>query len=52
MSNDINLKNKILIHFIDENTNNEEGIYREWFTCLFKEFLKEKNKLFILNNND
>ena len=52
--NDINLKQVININFIDEvnNIEYEGGTYREWYSCLFKEFFKEKNDLFICNPNN
>ena len=52
--NDINLKQVININFIDEvnNIEYEGGTYREWYSCLFKEFFKEKNDLFICNLNN
>ena len=52
--NDINLKQVININFIDEvnNIKYEGGTYREWYSDLFKEFFKEKNDLFIQNENN
>ena len=52
--NDINLKQVININFIDEinNVEYEGGTYREWYSCLFKEFFKEKNDLFVYNENN
>lgn len=49
---DLNLKTSIQIHFIDEVAHDAGGVYREWYSCLFKEFFNEKNKLFILNPNE
>ena len=46
---DINLLEELHIHFVDEIANDEGGVYREWYSCLFKEFFNEKNKLFIEN---
>ena len=46
---DINLLEELHIHFVDEIANDEGGVYREWYSCLFKEFFNEKNKLFIVN---
>ena len=48
---DLNLKKPIQIHFIDEKAHDSGGVYREWYSSLFKEFFKEKYKLFIENNN-
>ena len=42
---DINLLEELHIHFVDEIANDEGGVYREWYSCLFKEFFNEKNKL-------
>ena len=47
----MNLKKPIQIHFIDEKAHDSGGVYREWYSSLFKEFFKEKYKLFIENNN-
>ena len=49
---DINLLEELHIHFVDEIANDEGGVYREWYSCLFKEFFNIKNKLFIENNNN
>jgi ubiquitin-protein ligase E3 C len=51
MTNNINLKQVLRIQFIDEAKHDEYGVFREWYTCLFKEFFNVKNKLFIENNN-
>ena len=51
MTNNINLKQVLRIQFIDEAKHDEYGVFREWYTCLFKEFFNEKNKFFIENNN-
>ena len=44
---DINLLEELHIHFVDEIANDEGGVYREWYSCLFKEFFNEKNKFLI-----
>ena len=49
---DLNLKEPIQIHFVDEVAHDAGGVYREWYSCLFKEFFNIKNKLFIENNNN
>ena len=49
---DLNLKEPIQIHFVDEVANDAGGVYREWYSCLFKEIFNSKNKLFIENNNN
>ena len=48
---DLNLREPIQIHFVNEVAHDAGGVYREWYTCLFKEFFNEKNKFFIENNN-
>ena len=49
---ELNLRCPIQIHFIDEVAHDAGGVHREWYCCLFREFFNEKNKLFILNQND
>ena len=49
---DLNLKEPIQIHFVDEVANDAGGVYREWYSCLFKEIFNSKNKLFIENTNN
>ena len=51
MTSKINLKQILKIQFIDEAKHDECGVFREWYTCLFKEFFDIKNKLFIQNND-
>ena len=51
MNNKINLKKPLKIKFLDEAKQDENGVYREWYSNLFKDFFKEKNKLFIQNPN-
>ena len=48
---ELNLREPIQIHFVNENAHDAGGVYREWYTCLFKEFFDEKNKFFIENKN-
>ena len=45
---DINLKRPLHVFFLDEDANDVGGIYREWFSCVFKEFFS--GKLFKENN--
>ncbi len=47
---DINLKRPIHVHFIDEKENDVGGVYREFFSCIFKEFFSSKRKFFKENN--
>ena len=49
---DLNLKEPIQIHFVDEVAHDAGGVYREWYSCLFKEIFNSKNKLFIENTNN
>ena len=49
---ELNLKEPIKIHFVDEVAHDAGGVYREWYTSLYKEFFLEKNKFFIENNNN
>ena len=49
---ELNLKEPIKIHFVDEVAHDAGGVYREWYTSLYKEFFSEKNKFFIENNNN
>ena len=37
------------IKFIDEMENGDEGVYKEWYSCLFKMILDKKSKLFMIN---
>ncbi len=43
---EINLKRPLHIFFIDEDCNDIGGIYREYFSSIFKEFFSEKNNFF------
>ncbi len=49
---EINLKRPLHIFFLDEDANDVGGVYREWFSCVFKEFFSENKKLFKENNNE
>ena len=49
---DINLKRPLHIFFLDEDANDVGGVYREWFSCIFKEFFSKNKKLFKENNNE
>ena len=45
----INIARPLKIRFVNEQIVDEEGVYREWYQCMFKEILSPKKKLFILN---
>ena len=45
----INISRPLKIRFINEPLVDEEGVYREWYTCLFKEIISPKKRLFIIN---
>ena len=47
---EINLKRPIHVHFLDEKENDVGGVYREFFSCVFKEFFSSKRKFFKENN--
>ena len=47
---DLNLKRPIHVFFLDEDENDVGGVYREFFSCLFKEFFSSKRKFFKENN--
>ena len=42
----------IQIHFVDEVGHDAGGVFREWYSALYREFFNEKNKFFIENNNN
>ena len=46
---EINLARPLKIRFVNEHEQDEEGVYREWYTCLFKEIISPNKRLFILN---
>ena len=46
---EINIARPLKIRFVNEQVVDEEGIYREWYVCMFKEFLSPNKKLLILN---
>ena len=45
----INIARPLKIRFINEQIVDEEGVYREWYQCMFKELLSPQKKLFVLN---
>jgi len=47
----INLARPLKIKFVNENIQDEEGIYREWYQNIFKEILSPQKRLFIVNPN-
>ena len=47
----INLARPLKIKFVNENIQDEEGIYREWYQSIFKEILSPQKRLFIVNPN-
>ena len=49
---EFNLSRPISIFFIDEVASDEGGVYREWFSCLFKVIFSKDKKLFKENNNN
>ena len=46
---ELNLSRPLKIKFLNEHVEDEEGIYREWYICMFKEIISPKKRLFILN---
>ena len=49
---ELNVIEPIQIHFVDEVAHDAGGVFREWYSALYREFFNEKNKLFIENNNN
>ena len=49
---ELNLIEPIQIHFVDEVGHDAGGVFREWYSALYREFFNEKNKLFIENDNN
>ena len=47
----INIARPLKIRFVNEQIVDEEGVYREWYQCMFKDILSPQKKLFILNPN-
>ena len=47
----INLARPLKIKFVNENIQDEEGVYREWYQNIFKEILSPQKRLFIVNPN-
>ena len=45
----INIARPLKIRFVNEQIVDEEGVYREWYQCMFKEILSPQKKLFVLN---
>ena len=45
----VNLTRPLKIRFVNEQIEDEEGVYREWYTCMFKEIISPNKRLFILN---
>ena len=45
----LNLTRPLKIRFLNEQVVDEEGVYREWYQCMFKEILSPNKRLFILN---
>ena len=44
-----NIARPLKIRFVNEQIVDEEGVYREWYQCMFKEILSPQKKLFVLN---
>ena len=49
---ELNVIEPIQIHFVDEVGHDAGGVFREWYSALYREFFNEKNKLFIENDNN
>ena len=47
--NNLNLTRPLKIRFINEKVEDEEGVYREWYSCMFKAIISPKMKLFQIN---
>ena len=47
---ELNLASPLRIHFINEKQEDQEVLYREWYTLIFKEMVSPKLKLFIPNH--
>ena len=45
----LNLTRPLKIKFANEQVEDEEGTYREWYQCMFKEFINPNKKIFMLN---
>ena len=45
----INIARPLKIRFVNEQIIDEEGVYREWYQCMFKEILSPQKKIFLLN---
>ena len=46
---DLNLTRPLKIRFINEKIDDEEGNYREWYSCMLKSILSPKTRLFQIN---
>ena len=46
---DLNLTRPLNIRFNNEKQEDEDGIYREWYSCLFRTMLSPNMRLFIFN---
>ena len=49
---EFNISRPIKIFFIDEVASDEGGVYRDWYTCIFKSIFSQEKKLFKENNNN
>ena len=47
---ELNLTHPLRIQFINEVTGDQESLYRDWYTSIFKEIISPKLKLFIPNH--
>ena len=47
---DLNLTRPLRIQFINEAKEDQESLYRDWYSCIFKEMISPKLRLFIPNN--
>lgn len=50
-SQDLNLRANMHIYFVDEIAYDVGGVYREWYSCLFKEIFSKENNFFMENVN-
>jgi hypothetical protein len=46
---DLIISRPLKIKFVNEKEEDEEGIYREWYSCMFKEMISPKLRLFMYN---
>lgn len=47
-----NIRRPIRIYFIDEVASDAGGVYRDWYSCLFKSIFSKEKKLFRKNPNN